>query len=57
MAQTVYTFSLGQMPADANGGCPQALILMDNATHREIARVPYDAAAMLIIAALGLARP
>ena len=50
-----FSFALGRMPPNADGWRDQALIILDDKTDTEIARVRYDDAARLIIAALGLA--
>jgi hypothetical protein len=55
MSESRFTFALGQMPVDTHGRRPQALIIMDTQTRSEIACLPYDAAAEILVAALKLA--
>ncbi len=51
-----FSFALGQMPEDADGRRPQALIVIDNQAGKEIAYLPYDVSAEVLISALALAR-
>jgi hypothetical protein len=55
MIEPRHSFALGQMPPDADGRRPQALIIMDTKTHSEVVYLPYDEAADILIAALKLA--
>jgi hypothetical protein len=45
-----YSFAISQMPETRE----QALVIYDPDTLREIARIPYDTAAVLLLRALGL---
>jgi hypothetical protein len=51
-----YNFASGQMPPDAEGHRPQALIIIDSETGRKIAVLPYDEAANVLLAAMALAQ-
>lgn len=49
---TVFYFSLGHMDEAPDGARPPALIVVDRKTDKQLARIPYDEAARLLIKSL-----